>query len=90
MLGEARYWCVARSPKEIKRDMVWKLNELPLATQESLLGFWRFDVGSGCYIEDLSKQLTATFVYMRSGQRTHSLWKKTAIVGGLHNPMIKY
>ena len=43
--------------------------------------FWRFDVGSGCYIEDLSKHLTATFVYNAEwAEDTTSLWKKTAIV----------
>jgi hypothetical protein len=63
MLGEVRYWTVARSFEELRRDMVWSLKSIPEAVQEHLVGFWRFNVGSGCYIEDLSHHHTSTFAH---------------------------
>ena len=62
-LGEARYWRIARTSAEIKRDLNGPLSGISDAMREVLVGWWRFDVGSGCFIEDFSHQHLSTFAH---------------------------
>lgn len=51
IIDEVRFWSVARSQGEIKRDMYKKLK----GDEPGLKGYWDFDEGQGQVVHDLSK-----------------------------------
>jgi hypothetical protein len=61
--GEARYWRIARTPADIKRGLNGPLSGISDAMREVVVGWWRFDVGSGCFIEDFPHQHLSTFAH---------------------------
>jgi hypothetical protein len=51
IIDEVRFWSVARSQAEIKRDMYRKLR----GDEPGLKGYWNFDEGQGQIVHDLSE-----------------------------------